>query len=431
MPCDVEAEKTIIGAILLDNEAYFEAAEKLNSEDFSLDSHRRIFLRIAHLMSSSRAVDLVTLVHELSRYGEVESIGGVAYLASLTEGLPRRPVIREYISITKDKSLLRNVMAVCSMGIARAREQFDPALDVAGKVMSDLESAVNSNMQGSDMESIGQWLSKNDVFAERVPGIKTGIDEYDDLTYGLHPQELTIVAGRTSMGKTAHCSTIAWNLARRGKCVAVFVNEQRKDSFMGRMLCAAADVSFKAYREGRLSVFEKMYIEEAVADFKNLPIFWDQRSSMSVASIRARSARLKRSGELDAILVDQLSRVSREGIWEKGMRTDEVIGEKVAALKGVAVDLKVPLVLYHQVGRASVKNQDARPTLVDLAESGKIEQHADNVAFLHRPGYYNREDQSLKDKAEIFLAKQRDGETGSINCEFIGACCKWQNRRKR
>ena len=430
LPASVDGERVILAAILLDNNAFEEAAEKLREDDFHLDSHRMIYRRMAGLMNSRRSVDIVTLAEELSRYKEIESVGGVTFLCSITEGIPRRPVIGEYIGIVRDKSLLRKMMSACSLAIARAGDQSEPALELLGATMQNLSDIESSGMQGADLESVGQWLSKNDVFAERKPGIFTGIDDYDQMTYGLHPEELTIIAARTSMGKTAHCGTIAWKMAVGGKCVAAFINEQSKHSFLGRMLCGRSGVSFKSYKRGQMDWVEKQYIEDAEQEFRKLPIFWDQRSSMSVASIRAKAARLKRSGELDVILVDQLSRVSAEGIYQKGMRGDEVIGEKVSALKGVAVDLQVPLVLYHQVGRGAIKNQDSRPTLADLAESGKIEQHADNVAFLHRPGYYNRDDESLKYKAEIFIAKQRDGETGSVECEFVGQTCLWQNKKR-
>ena len=284
--------------------------------------------------------------------------------------------------------------------------------------------------QGQDLRSVGQWLDENDIFAQRTPGLKTGIDEYDELTYGLHKGELTMFAGRSSMGKTSHCGTIAWEIARRGHSVAVFINEQAERSFIGRMLCGRAGVSYDAYRRGTLDWVERQYIESTREEFRKLPIFIDQRSSMSVASIRAKSARLKRSGELDVILIDQLSRVSREGIFEKGMRTDEVIGGKVSAIKGMAVDLDVPVGLYHQLNRATTKNEGGRPNLENLKNSGEIEEHADNVALFHRPGYYDQRDSTLKGKDEIIVAKQREGPVGVADCEFVPETCCWRNRKK-
>ena len=427
LPASPDVERVILGAILLDNAALYTTEQSLREDDFSLDSHRRIYLRMRGLFNAGRSVDIVTLSAELARLKEIESVGGVAYLASLTEGLPRRPMIDEYIRIVKDKSLLRKLMLICSAGIARAADQGENALAVLGEVMSQLNSVEDSNLQGADLESVGQWLNQNDVFAERVPGIYTGIDDYDEMTFGLHPGELTVFAGRTSSGKTSHCGTIAWQMARHGKAVAAFINEQQKQSFIGRMLCGRAGVSFKTYRRGLLDWVEKQYIEDVVKEFKTLPIFWDQRSSMSVASIRAKAARLKRSGELDVILIDQLSRISNEGFWQKGMRSDEVIGEKVSAFKAMAVDLGVPVALYHQLNRETTKNEENRPTMVNLKGSGSIEEPADNVALFHRPGYYKKE-AGNETEAEIIVAKQRDGETGIVHCEFIGASCLWRNR---
>ena len=425
LPANPDAERTILGSVLLDNAALYTTEQSLREDDFSLDSHRRIYLRMRGLFNAGRSVDIVTLAAELDAHKERESIGGVAYLASLTEGLPRRPMIDEYIRIVKDKSLLRKLMLICSAGIARAADQGENALAVLGEVMSQLNSVEDSNLQGADLESVGQWLNQNDVFAERVPGIYTGIDDYDEMTLGLHPGELTVIGARTSMGKTSHACTITRNIGIRGKSVALFLNEQMKSSAVGRMLCGRAGVSFKTYRRGHLDWVEKQYIEDAVQEFKMLPIFWDHRSSMSVASIRAKCARLKRSGELDVVVIDQLSGTSNEGFYEKGKRFDLVVGDKVQAIKDMAMELGVPVVLYSQVTRGSTKNADSRPTLSDLKESGNIEDKADNVDFLHRPKYYNRES---SDPDEIIRAKCRDGETGIIKCEFVPECCLWRNR---
>ena len=429
LPINLDAERTILGAILLDVSAHHEAAEVLKPDDFSLDSHRRIFCRMTELVDRGRAVDIVTLSNELAKHKEVEAVGGVAYLASLTEGLPRRPVIEDYIRIVKDKSLLRRLMGICSAAIAKAADQTEDATGVLSRTLQDLNDLENTNLDGADLESVGQWLDQNDVFTERKPGIFTGIDDYDEMTFGLHPGELTVFAGRAGMGKTSHCGTITWQMARRGKAVADFINEQRKASFIGRMLCGRSGVSFKSYRRGQLDMIEKIYIEEARDEFRKLPIFIDQRSKMSLSSIRAKSARLKRSGDLDVILVDQLYGISNEGIWEKGMRGDELLGKKVQGLKDVAQELEVPVGVYHQLKRESTKNEDSRPSMVDLKNSGEIEERADNVALFHRPSYYKR-DEATKYDAEIIIAKQRDGETGTIQCEFLGYSCLWQNRRR-
>lgn len=429
IPANPDAEKTILGAVLLDNAALEDAAARLQASDLWLDSHQRIFQRMVDLARDRRPIDIVSLAEELNRNNEIVKVGGVAYLASLTEGLPRRPVIEEYIRIVKDKSLARRIMSICSAAIAQAQSQNETALDTLGSAMNRLAEAEHSALGGDDLESVGQWLGSNDIFAERKRGIQTGITDYDELTWGLHPGELTIVAARTSMGKTSHAGTLTWQVASRGHSVAVFLNEQAKASFIGRMLCGKSHVSFSSYRRGTLGWYEKQAIEEAREEFRKVPIFWEASAPMVVSSIRGKSRRLKRSGELDLIIIDQLSGISDDGFREKGKRGDEIIGEKTRALKNIAIDLDVPVVLYHQLNRASLRNQDARPTLGDLRGSGEIEQNADNVAFLHRPGYHDRKsEESGKDL--IILAKQRDGATGDCEVEFIQEYCRWQDRRK-
>ena len=425
---DAHTEQVVLGCILLDASLYGEASSRLRVDDFYLASHRMIFERMGQLDRDHRAIDFVTLQQVMGQE-EIKAVGGVAYLAGLTEGLPRRLAVTEYAAIVAEKSMLRRVERICAQTASRAAQGETSAESLLNTAIRDLEDATLSNSSDQDLHSVGQWLDQNDIFAQRTPGIKTGIDEYDELTYGLHKGELTMFAGRSSMGKTSHCGTIAWEIARRGHSVAVFINEQAERSFIGRMLCGRAGVSYNAYRRGTLDWVERQYIESTREEFRKLPIFIDQRSSMSVASIRAKSARLKRSGELDVILIDQLSRVSREGIFEKGMRTDEVIGGKVSAIKGMAVDLDVPVGLYHQLNRATTKNEGGRPSLENLKNSGEIEEHADNVALFHRPGYYDQRDSTLKGKDEIIVAKQREGPVGVAECEFVPETCTWRNRK--
>ena len=237
LPANVDAEKTILGAILLDNAAHSEAAEKLESDDFSLDSHRRIFLRMSELMDAQHAVDIVTLANELTRYKEVDAVGGVAYLASLTEGLPRRPVIEEYIRIVKDKSLLRKLMAICSMAIARAADQGESALDVLGAAESQLmevtEKGLTHGFQSLHQIVEHSFGSIDNLYKQsrEVTGLATSFTEFDRMTSGLQKGELIIIAARPSMGKTALAINIAQNAAiKSGAKVAVFSLEMSKES---------------------------------------------------------------------------------------------------------------------------------------------------------------------------------------------------------
>ena len=258
LPANVDAEKTILGAILLDNAAHAEAAEKLESDDFSLDSHRRIFLRMTELMDAQRAVDIVTLANELARYKEVEAVGGVAYLASLTEGLPRRPVIEEYIRIVKDKSLLRKLMGICSMAIARAADQSETALEVLGAAESQLmevtekghHAGLSAAWTRSSQHSFG---SIDNLYKQsrEVTGLATGFNELDRMTSGLQKGELIIIAARPSMGKTALAINIAQNAAVNSNAmVAVFSLEMSKESLLRRMLATQAWVDQRKLQTG-------------------------------------------------------------------------------------------------------------------------------------------------------------------------------------
>jgi replicative DNA helicase len=247
LPANVDAEKTILGAILLDNSAHSEAAEKLEAEDFSLDSHRRIFLRMTELMDAQRAVDIVTLANELARYKEIEAIGGVAYLASLTEGLPRRPVIEEYIRIVKDKSLLRKLMGICSMAIARAADQGETALEVLGaaetQLMEVTEKGLSHGFQSLHQIVEHSFGTIDNLYKQsrEVTGLATGFTDFDRLTSGLQKGELIIIAARPSMGKTALAINMAQNAAIVSKAtVAVFSLEMSKESLLRRMLASQA-----------------------------------------------------------------------------------------------------------------------------------------------------------------------------------------------
>lgn len=427
LPSSVDIERTLLGSILLESDKLADARDKVRSEDFSTDSHRRIYRGMIDLSGSASVVDLMTLSNHLNKTKEIGAVGGVAYLAGLSEGLPRHLAVDDYARIIKDKSVLRQIILTCQATIARASDQSDSALDVLAYHEGKLETIANSSEESSDLESVGQWLKQNDVFAERVPGIMTGIDDYDELTGGFQPGELTVIAGRPGAGKTSNACTLTWQIASRGKSVATFINEQRKQSFAGRMLCGRGGISFKHYVRNQLDWVEKQYIEDAMRDFKTWPIYWESRTPMTIASIRAKCRRLKRGDDLDILIVDQLSGLSNDGFWEKGKRSDEIIGAKVKALKGVGVEMGIPVVVYVQLNRESTKGSDTKPVLSSLKGSGEIEEHADNVDLLHRPSYYDR---NSKDDDLIIRAKSRDGETGDVHCEFVPSMCLWRNKKK-
>jgi len=434
LPANVDAEKTILGAILLDNAAHAEAAEVLKPDDFSLDSHRRIFLRMSELIDTGRAVDIVTLANELARYKEVEAVGGVAYLASLTEGLPRRPVIEEYIRIVKDKSMLRRLMGICSAAIAKAADQSEDALGVLDATESQLlevsEAGLTQGLQPIDIIVRDSFGSIDNLYKQsrEVTGLATGFYELDRMTSGFQKGELIIIAARPSMGKTALAINIAQNAAvQHHATVAIFSLEMNKESLLRRMLATQARVDQRHLQTGFLGREDQGKLQTALGMLVDARIYIDDSAGASLAEMRAKARRLRQNaGGLDLIMVDylQLMSASLPGAGRKGYenRTQEVSAIS-RGLKAMAKELNVPVVALSQLSRASERRgDDKRPMLSDLRESGSIEQDADLVAFIHRDSYYNRDEEmteSDRAKSEIILAKQRNGPTGTIHLNFI------------
>ena len=434
LPANVDAEKTILGAILLDNHALSEAEERLVIDDFSLDSHRRIYQRMQELGNEGHAVDLVTLANELSKYKEVEAVGGVAYLASLTEGLPRRPVIEEYIRIVKDKSLLRQLMLICSAAIARAADQSETALEVLNSAESGLlqvgEKGISKGLASLEEIVAGSFGSIDNLYsqAREVTGLRTHFTEFDKQTSGLQKSDLVIIAARPSMGKTAWAINIAQNAAiREHAVVAVFSLEMSKEALLRRMLAAEAMVDQRKLQTGFLGREDQGKLNNALERLIESKVFIDDTPGISLAEMRAKTRRLKQTnkGQLDLVLVDYLQLMTASMPSQGGKKFESRTQEVSAisrGLKALAKEMEVPVIALSQLSRASEKRgDDKRPMLSDLRESGSIEQDADVVAFIHRESYYNRdkEEDPDKNKAEIIIAKQRNGPTGTVELAFL------------
>jgi replicative DNA helicase len=444
LPASVEAERSILGAILLDNHSYNEAAEKLRSEDFSLDSHRRIYSRMAELIDAHRAVDIVTLAEELARRKEVEAVGGVAYLASLTEGLPRRPSIEEYVRIVKDKSLARQLIGICNTAITRAADQSDEALVVLDAAESGLlevsERGITRGFAGIPEIVRDSFGTIDNLYAQQkeVTGLATHYTQFDKMTSGLQASDLIIIAARPSMGKTAWAINIAENAAvRDGKIVAVFSLEMSKESLLRRMLASQALVSMQKIQTGFIPKADRGKLMEALERLAESKIFIDDTPAIALSEMRAKARRLQRQqGGLDLIVIDYLQLMSASS-FGVGAKRYENRNQEVSAisrgLKALAKELRVPVVALSQLSRASEqRGGDKKPMLSDLRESGSIEQDADVVAFIHRDSYYNKdengdEDPDSKNKAEIIIAKQRNGPTGSVHLAYLAECTRFEN----
>jgi len=433
LPASPDAERSILGAVLLDNHCFNEAAEKLTADDFSLDSHRRIFQRMAELIDTGRAVDIVTLAEELSRRKEVETVGGVAYLASLTEGLPRRVSIEEYVRIVKDKSLGRQLIGICNAAISRAVDQSDDALAVLGDAETGLlevaERGITRGFAGIPEIVRDSFGTIDNLYAQQreVTGLATGYADFDKMTSGLQPSDLVIIAARPSMGKTAWAINIAENAGvRDGKVIAIFSLEMSKESLLRRMLASQAEVSMRKIQTGFIPRQDRDRLTGALERLVEAKIFIDDTPGISLSEMRAKARRLQRAHNgLDLIVVDYLQLMTATAVGSGGRRYENRTQEVSAisrGLKALAKELRVPVVALSQLSRASEKREgDKKPMLSDLRESGSIEQDADVVAFIHRESYYNRDEKeegveagTKADKAEIIIAKQRNGPTGSV-----------------
>jgi replicative DNA helicase len=432
LPASLDAERTILGAILLDNHAYSEAASLLRPEDFALTAHQRVFGRMGELIDRNHVVDIVTLSEELSRRKEIESVGGVAWLASLTEGLPRRITIEEYVRIVKDKSLLRQLINICSTAITRAADQSEEALEVLNAAETSLlevtEKGITRGFTSVHEIVAGSFKSIDNLYKQgqhQVTGLRTFLTKFDEMTAGLQPSELIIIAARPSMGKTALAINLAQNAAIKGnKVVAVFSLEMSKESLLRRMLASEAHVGAKKIQTGFIPREDREKLTNALERLVEAPLYIDDTPGISLAEMRAKARRLRQSaGSLDLVVVDYLQLMTAGALGSNNRhyenRTQEVSAVS-RGLKALAKELEIPVIALSQLSRASEqRGGDRKPILSDLRESGSIEQDADVVAFIHRESYYNREDPELDHKAEIIIAKQRNGPTGSIEVGWV------------
>ena len=438
-PASVHAEMTILGGMLVEPVAIVDATMLLKADDFALDSHRRIYTAMLSLAEAGHAVDIVTVAEELRRRKELDSIGGVPYLASLSEGLPRKLSIESYVRIVRDKSLMRQLMTVCDVGMIDAADQSQMALDVLNNVSARLVEISEHAVTGgfSDITAIVRdSFGSIDALYEQgreVTGLATHYIDFDRMTSGLQESELIIIAARPSMGKTAWAINIAENAAvRGGKVVAVFSLEMSKASLLRRMLASQAMVNSKAIQTGMLMRDDRAKLIQGLERLMESKMFIDDTPGITLAEMRAKARRLRQqqNGQLDLIVIDYLQLMTGSaGANQKGFenRTQEVSAIS-RGLKALAKEMKVPVVALSQLSRASEqRGGDKKPLLSDLRESGSIEQDADVVCFIHREEYYDRENEDLKGKAEIIIAKQRNGPTGSVHLAYLADYTRFEN----
>ncbi|MDR3745675.1 MAG: replicative DNA helicase [Acidobacteriaceae bacterium] len=438
LPSSVHTEVAILGAMLLDGVAISDATAKLKADDFSLDSHQRIYRAMGDLMAKGHGVDYLTVQEELSRRRELDSVGGPAYLAFLSEGIPRNFNIESYVRIVKDKSLLRQLMGIFHDGGIRAADQSEDAITVLGDIEAQLaevaDAAIQRGLAGIGEIVAGSFGSIDKLYEQgrEVTGLATRYTEFDRMTSGLQDSELIIIAARPSMGKTAWAINIAQNAAvHDGKVVAVFSLEMSKESLLRRMLASEALVNSRKIQTGFLPKEDKGKLLSALERLMESKMFIDDTPGISLAEMRAKARRLKQQeGQLDLIMVDYLQLMTGSNpTGKKGFenRTQEVSSIS-RGLKALAKEMHVPVIALSQLSRGSEQRVgDKKPLLSDLRESGSIEQDADVVAFIHREEYYDRENEDIKGQADIIIAKQRNGPTGSIKLAYLADYTRFEN----
>jgi replicative DNA helicase len=436
LPANIDAEKFILGSLLLDDARFIEIAGVLIEDDFALEKHRRIFRRMTELRDRGEKIDRVTVADELMRRSELESVDGLSYLVSLDDGLPQIANLDSYVRIIRDKATLRRIAMASQHMMNRALlGEEDPNTILAGAEETLLRLGETRGEKGlmSPLEVIEAYEGGINAFldpSKRIKGISTGFTKLDEMTSGLHSGELIILAARPSMGKTALALNIAWNIATRRESphpVAIFSLEMSQESLLTRMLCAAARVDSQRFRHGYLNERERHKLRAAANQMMDAPLFIDDTAGANLMDMHAKLRKLKQQqGGLGLVVVDYLQLMSIRGRIEN--RNQEV-SQLSRGLKLMSKELGCPFLVLSQLSRATETRQgDHRPQLSDLRESGSIEQDADVVGFIFRPEVYQRDREDLKGVAELILAKQRNGPIGKIDLVFLHAETRFENR---
>jgi replicative DNA helicase len=435
LPANQDAERFVLGAILMDDALYIQVAGTLDPDDFSLEKHRRIYARMGDLYARGERIDRVTLANELMKLNQLESVDGLGYVVSLDEGLPALANLDSYVRIVKGKAILRRliyasqatiqkcilgeeepeqILAAAEEGLLKLGDVKDKdALMTPGRIIEEFEGGLNAFLDPS----------------KRIKGIGTGYLKLDEMTGGLHEGELIILAARPSVGKTALALNIAQHVAmhpHQKQTVAVFSLEMSRESLLTRMICASARVDQQKFRAGYLNQDERRKLAKAASDLVQSPLYIDDTPGANLMDIHAKLRRLRAEHGLSLVVIDYLQLMSSRGRYEN---RNQEISTMSRGLKLLAKDLKVPMLVLSQLNRApETRPGDHRPQLSDLRESGSIEQDADLVAFIFREEIYKPEREDLKGIAELLLAKQRNGPTGRINLVFLKEFTKFENR---
>jgi replicative DNA helicase len=435
LPHNLEAEKSVLGAILIHNDAFNHAAELIDSRDFFRDAHRRIFDKMVSLSERNEAIDLVTLKEELRRSGELEEVGGPAYIASLADGVPRTANVEHYARIVKEKATLRNLIHSANRILAdayQAEEDADLILDGAEKAIFEIaEDRIREGFVPLRdlVQSSFATIEKLQQHKGLVTGVPTGFVDLDEMTSGLQPSDLVLVAARPSMGKTSFVLNIAQHIGTQTEMtVGFFSLEMSKEQLFMRMLTSEARIDAHRFRSGHLNEKDYGRLSHALGTLAEARVFIDDTASIGVLEMRAKARRLQAEHGLHLLVIDYIQLMQGRGRFESRQQELASISR---SLKGLAKELKVPIVALSQLSRAPETRSDHRPQLSDLRESGALEQDADLVMFIFREEQYRTEDgqadQDTEGVAEIIVGKQRNGPTGTVKLAFVKEHTRFEN----
>lgn len=437
-PHNAEAEQYILGAIILNNQTLVQAAEKLKSEDFFTITHQRIYTRMLVLFEEGRGIDPITLCDELRKVGELDIIGGAAYVASLYEGVPRFSDITNYVRIVKNKAILRRLITTCNLSMMRAFDDEEEPTEILSAHERELFTISEETIK-KDFVRVGDVAGERLIEIENVgsreeliTGVATGFADIDYMTSGLQKGDLIIVAARPSMGKTGLAVNIAQNAALRRTgtgeraVIAIFSLEMSTEQLVMRMLCSQARVDAHRLRSGYLNKDEWRRLAIAVGELSEADLYIDDTAGISLMEARAKARKLKtKLGRLDLLIFDYLTLITPHG---KPRTEQEATAQISKELKGLAKELQVPLVALSQLSRAPESRSGGhRPQLSDLRSSGQIEQDADLVMFIYREEVYKPETDK-QNIAEIIIGKQRNGPVGSVELVFLKQLTKFEDK---
>lgn len=436
LPSSTEAEQFVLGSILLSDSVFAQVAGVLDADDFVLEKHRRIFARMGELQARSEKIDYVTLANELIKHNQLEACDGVAYLSTLTEGLPRLENIDSYVHIVKDKSVLRKLIYTTQFIMGQCLEAGEEVDEILSRAEDMVLKVGDSRIRGglvNPRHIVEKFTGGINAFldpSKRVRGLSTGFTKLDEMTTGLQESELCIIAARPSMGKTALALNIAQHVVLRHenpRPVAVFSLEMSAESLLSRMLCAQARVDSHRFRSGFLNMEERRRLQGALSQLVSSPLYIDDSASTNLMEMHAKCRRLRsEKGDLGLVIIDYLQLMTGKGKFENRNQEISTISR---GLKQLAKELRVPVMALSQLSRGpEVRTGDHRPQLSDLRDSGSIEQDADLVAFIFREEVYKPDREDLHGLAELLVAKQRNGPTGTVQLAFLHKFTRFENR---